>query len=106
MESAGIYWRAVYNIPKGLFEVILVNARHLKNLPGKKTDTSDSLWICGFLRVGLLKGRLMPPKHGAKFKDRGEDCLSNLHKTSKLNYLIHQAGKFGYTLTPSGVAEK
>jgi len=54
----------------------------------------------------ILKAIYHVIKQGAKFKDLGEDYLSNLHKNSKLNYLIRQAGKFGYTLTPSGVAEK
>jgi transposase len=69
MESTGIYWRPVHNILEGFFEVILVNARHFKNLPGKKTDMSDCLWICGLLRVGLLKGSFIPQKHVRHWRD-------------------------------------
>jgi transposase len=69
MESTGIYWRPVHNILEGLFEVILVNARHFKNLPGKKTDMSDCQWICGLMRVGLLKGSFIPQKYVRQWRD-------------------------------------
>ncbi|MDA8408212.1 MAG: transposase [Deltaproteobacteria bacterium] len=51
----------------------------------------------------ILKAIYLVLKHGAKFKDLGEDYLSDLHKNSKLNYLIRQAGKFGYILKPCSV---
>lgn len=69
MESTGIYWRPVHNVLEGLFEVILVNARHFKNLPGKKTDMSDCQWIGGLLRVGLLRGSFIPPKMVRQWRD-------------------------------------
>jgi len=56
MESTGIYWRPVHNVLEGYSEVILVNARHVKKVPGRKTDVSDSHWLAGLLRHGLLKG--------------------------------------------------
>ena len=52
----------VHNILEGFMEVILVNARHIKNVPGRKTDISDSKWLAGLLRHGLLKGSYIPPK--------------------------------------------
>jgi len=62
MESTGIYWRPVYNIMEEDFEVILVNARHIKNVPGHKTDKKDSRWISKLLLSGLLKGSFIPPR--------------------------------------------
>lgn len=61
MESTGVYWKPVFNILEGLMEVILVNAQHIKNVPGRKTDVSDSQWIAELLQLGLLKGSFIPP---------------------------------------------
>lgn len=55
MESTGVYWRPVYYILEDFFEIILVNARHIKNVPGHKTDKKDSEWIAKLLLSGLLK---------------------------------------------------
>lgn len=60
MESTGVYWRPVHNILEADMEVVLVNARHVKNVPGKKTDVSDSKWLASLLRLGLLKGSFIP----------------------------------------------
>jgi transposase len=62
MESTGVYWRPVYAILEGAFEVLLVNARHVKNVPGRKTDVRDSEWLAQLLECGLLKGSFIPPK--------------------------------------------
>lgn len=61
IESTGVYWRAVFNILEGLLEVILVNARHIKAVPGRKTDVKDSEWLAELLRHGLLKASFIPP---------------------------------------------
>lgn len=61
MESTGVYWKPVFNILEADFEVILVNARHIKNVPGQKTDKKDSKWIAKLLLSGLLKGSFIPP---------------------------------------------
>jgi transposase len=62
MESTGVYWRPVFNILEGSFQVILVNAQHMKAVPGHKTDVKDSEWIADLLRHGLLKASFIPPK--------------------------------------------
>src|SRR5713226_9429067 len=62
MESTGIYWRPVLNILEGRCEVILVNAQHMKAVPGHKTDVKDSEWIADLLRHGLLTASFIPPK--------------------------------------------
>src|SRR3989442_1467539 len=54
MESTGVFWKPVYNILEERFTVLLVNAQHLKRVPGRKTDVSDAQWIAHCLQVGLL----------------------------------------------------
>lgn len=60
MESTGVYWKPVFNILEEDFEIILVNARHVKNVPGHKTDKKDSVWLSKLLLSGLLKGSFIP----------------------------------------------
>ncbi len=62
MESTGEYWKPIYNILEENFEVLLVNAQHIKAVPGRKTDVKDSEWIADLLRHGLLKASFIPPK--------------------------------------------
>jgi len=62
MESTGIFWRPVFNILEGSVTILLANARHMKQLPGRKTDINDAQWIARLLRWGLLKPSLIPPK--------------------------------------------
>jgi len=69
MESTGIYWRPVFNILEEDFEIILVNARHIKNVPGHKTDKKDSRWISKLLLSGLLKGSFIPPREIRELRD-------------------------------------
>jgi transposase len=61
IESTGVYWRPVFNLLEGQLEVILVNARHIKAVPGRKTDVKDSEWLADLLRHGLLKASFIPP---------------------------------------------
>ena len=76
MESTGVYWRPVHNVLEGFMEVILVNARHIKNVPGRKTDISDSKWLAGLLRHGLLRGSFIPPKEIRQWRE-----LTRLRRT-------------------------
>jgi len=62
MESTGVYWRPVFNLLEGSVEVILVNAQHMKAVPGHKTDIRDSEWLADLLRHGLLQASFIPPK--------------------------------------------
>lgn len=61
IESTGVYWKPVFNILEGDMEVILVNARHVKAVPGRKTDVKDCEWLADLLRHGLLKASFIPP---------------------------------------------
>lgn len=69
MESTGIYWKPVFNILEEDFEIILVNARHVKNVPGHKTDKKDSVWLSKLLLSGLLKGSFIPPQDIRELRD-------------------------------------
>jgi transposase len=69
IESTGVYWKPVFNILEDNVEVILVNARHVKNVPGRKTDVQDSEWLCRLLRSGLLKGSFIPPRGIRELRD-------------------------------------
>lgn len=60
MESTGIYWEPIFNLLEGSFTVLLVNAAHIKNVPGRKTDVKDCEWIADLLSHGLLRGSFIP----------------------------------------------
>lgn len=62
MESTGVYWKPVFNVLEGVFEVLLVNAQHIKAVPGRKTDVKDCEWIAELLEHGLLKPSFIPPE--------------------------------------------
>ncbi|WP_419949615.1 IS110 family transposase [Candidatus Palauibacter sp.] len=62
MESTGVYWCPVYAVLEGRFELLLANARHVKHVPGRKTDVKDSEWLARLLEHGLLKGSFVPPR--------------------------------------------
>ena len=70
MESTGVYWKPVYHVlePSGM-TVWIVNARHIKYVPGHKTDKKDSAWICKLLLAGLLKPSYIPPKEQRELRD-------------------------------------
>jgi len=62
MESTGVYWKPVYNILEGQFEVLVANAQHLKAVPGRKTDVKDAEWIADLLQHGLVSGSFIPDR--------------------------------------------
>ena len=61
MEATGVYWRPVWAVLEGEFELMLCNAAHVKNVPGRKTDVGDAVWLCQLLEFGLLRASLVPP---------------------------------------------
>jgi transposase len=70
MESTGVYRKPVMNILEpGGFTILVVNARHIKYVPGHKTDKKDSAWICKLLRAGLLKGSFVPCQEQRDLRD-------------------------------------
>ena len=91
MESTGEYWRPVFNILEGNFEVLLVNAQHMHQVPGRKTDVKDSEWLADLLRHGLVRGSFIPPepqrnlrdltRHRSNFVRERTNLINRMHKT-------------------------
>jgi len=69
MESTGVFWKPIFNILEGGFDVVLVNARHIKQVPGRKTDVKDCQWIAQLLRHGLLKSSFVPDREQRDLRD-------------------------------------
>ena len=69
MESTGEYWKPVYNLLEDTFTVFLVNATHVKNVPGRKTDKADARWLAKLMRFGLLQASFIPPKGQRDLRD-------------------------------------
>ena len=75
MESTGVYWFQIYNVLESMFadeggvRITVTNPRHMKNVPGKKTDINDARWIAGLLRAGLLTPSYIPPRDVRELRD-------------------------------------
>lgn len=69
MESTGVYWKPIYNLLEGHLELLVVNAHHIKAVPGRKTDVKDSEWIAELLQHGLLKASFIPPQSQRDWRD-------------------------------------
>jgi transposase len=69
MESTGVYWKPVYNILQGTVEVWVVNAQHIKQVPGRKTDVKDAEWIATLMRLGLLNNSFIPDEEQRDLRD-------------------------------------
>lgn len=69
MESTGVYWKPIYNVLEGQMELLVVNAQHIKALPGRKTDVQDAEWIAELLQHGLVKGSFIPPQPQRDLRD-------------------------------------
>jgi transposase len=90
MESTGVYWKPVYNILEEDFVILLVNARHIKNVPGQKTDKKDSTWITKLLLSGLLKGSFVPPRHIRDLRDLARYKRKVIEQISSEKNRIHK----------------
>lgn len=90
MESTGVYWKPVWNILEGHVELLLVNARHLKTVPGRKTDVKDCEWIAQLMQYGLLRGSFVPSvevrqwrdltRHRSKLTGQRTSVVNRIHK--------------------------
>jgi transposase len=69
MESTGKHWIPVFNVLEGSVEIVLANARHVKNVPGRKTDTNDARWLAKLLALGLVEGSFIPEKYIRELRD-------------------------------------
>ena len=69
MESTGVYWKPIFNLLHDQFEILVVNAQHIKAVPGRKTDVNDAEWIAELLHYGLLRGSFIPPQPQRELRD-------------------------------------
>jgi transposase len=69
MESTGVYWKPVWHVLEGDFELVLANASHIRNVPGRKTDVNDATWIADLLAHGLIRGSFVPPAEVQELRD-------------------------------------
>lgn len=111
MESTGVYWKPVYNILEEGFEVILVNARHVKNIPGHKTDKKDSAWLSKLLLGGLLKGSFIPPVEIRDLRDivryRKKQVQQVSSESNRLYRILEDANiKLGTVMKVGSVSAK
>jgi len=90
MESTGVYWKPIFNILEADFSVILVNARHLKNVPIRKTDKADSEWICKLLLSGLLKQSFVPEERLRNLRDLSRYATKLTYQASAEKNRIHK----------------
>jgi transposase len=97
MESTGVYWKCIYYMLEDDFEeLLLVNATHIKHVPGRKTDTIDAAWIAQLLACGLLRGSLVPPKPIRELRDLTRYRKALIYERSRavnrLHKLLEDAG--------------
>ncbi len=92
MESTGIFWRPVYNVLEavGQCELLVVNAQHIKAVPGRKTDTHDAAWIAELLRHGLLRARFIPPRDLRELRDLTRYRSELVHDRVRLVNRLHK----------------
>jgi transposase len=69
MESTGVYWKPLWNVLEGRFELLLINAQHFKAVPGRKTDMKDCEWLADLLQHGLIRGSFVPPTATRDLRD-------------------------------------
>jgi transposase len=95
MESTGVYWKPVYHVLEGQFQLLLVNAQHIKQVPGRKTDVKDCAWIAQLLQHGLLKGSLVPPPFQRELRDltrqRSQLIAESARVTQRIQKVLEDA---------------
>jgi len=69
MESTGVYWKPVWHVLADSFELVLANAGHVRNVPGRKSDVNDAMWLADLLAHGLLRGSFVPPPAVQELRD-------------------------------------
>ncbi len=98
MEATGVYWRPVWHVLEAepSWELLLANAQHVKNLPGRKTDVADAVWLAQLLECGLLRGSFIPPKPIAQLRDltryRKKLIEERTRETQRVQKLLEDAG--------------
>ena len=96
MEATGVYWKPVYYMLEDDFELWLLNARHLKNVPGRKTDVKDAEWICQLVEHGLVRPSFVPPKEIRELRNltryRKAQIEERTREVQRLEKVLQDAG--------------
>ena len=96
MEATGVYWKPVYYLLEDAFECRLFNARHLRNVPGRKTDVADAAWICQLLEHGLVRPSFVPPKAIRELRNltryRTAQVEERTREAQRLDKVLQDAG--------------
>jgi transposase len=96
MESTGVYWKPVYYVLEDRFECWLLNAQHLRHVPGRKTDVQDAQWICELVEHGLVRPSLVPPKPIRELRDltryRKAQIEERTREVQRLEKVLQDAG--------------
>jgi len=90
MESTGVFWKPVFNVLEGCFEVLLVNPQHIKQVPGRKTDVKDCEWICQLLQHGLLRASFVPPRPQRDLRDLTRHRAQLVAEQTRVANRIHK----------------
>jgi transposase len=90
MESTGVYWKPVYNLLEDRFEVLLVNAQHIKKVPGRKTDVKDCEWIAELLQHGLLRGSFIPDRPIRELRDLTRQRTQLIRQRASVVNRVHK----------------
>src|SRR6202011_5114994 len=90
MESTGVCWKPIFNILEAQFEILLVNAHHMKNVPGRKTGIKDCQWIAQLLQHGLLKGSFIPPRPQRELRDLTRQRTQLVDEASRISNRIQK----------------
>lgn len=90
MESTGVYWKPIWNILEDTFKMVLANARHVKNVPGRKTDVKDAQWLGELLRCGLIEGNFVPPEDIRDLRDLTRYRKKLIHQRTAEQNRIHK----------------
>jgi transposase len=90
MESTGVYWKPVYNLLEGLFDVVVVNAQHMKAVPGHKTDVKDAEWIADLMQHGLLKASFIPSPQQRELRDLTRYRTTLIQERTRLVNRLHK----------------
>jgi transposase len=96
MESTGVYWKPVYYVLEDALECWLLNARHLRNVPGRKTDVADAAWICQLVEHGLVRPSFVPPKPIRELRNltryRKAQIEERTREAQRLDKILQDAG--------------
>lgn len=104
MEATGVYWKPIYNLLEDHFTLLLVNARHVKHVPGRKTDVQDCQWLAQLLQAGLLRGSFIPARPQRELREltrhRSQVVAEKTRVANRLQQVLEDANiKLGTVAT-------